>query len=92
VTTTRSRRTFTRSSRPTSTRKSYTPFDHPDGRDINQRCLFLDGTPHHIERYRTTGWRHIDETGGSAMLPDGTMVLVQSSGASDETDQPKGTG
>lgn len=63
------------------------PFDHPDGRNTNSLCLFLDGTPHHIERYRTTGWRKINEAGGSMMLPDDTLVLVQPSPASRETQE-----
>lgn len=57
--------------------RAYQPFDHPDGRDINQRVLFLDGTPNHVESLRTTGWCKIDESGGSALLPDGTVLEVQ---------------
>ena len=55
--------------------RAYHPFDHPDGRDINQRVLFLDGTPYH--RTKTTGWRGIGEDGGSALLPDGTVIEVE---------------
>lgn len=56
-------------------RHAYHPFDHPDGRDVNQRCKFLDGTAGH--RTPTTGLRGIGESGGSALLPDGTVIEVE---------------